>query len=50
MSTLSGSGSTFFSLVYDEDASMIANKFTQKFPDFNVKVLDFDNNGLIIER
>ena len=50
MSTLSGSGSTFFSLVYDDDSAMIANKFNQKFPDFEVKVLDFDNNGLIIER
>jgi homoserine kinase len=50
MSTLSGSGSTFFSMVYDEDAAMIANKLKQKFSDFNVKILDFDNNGLIIER
>jgi len=50
MSTLSGSGSTFFSMVYDDDSAMIANKFKQKFPDFTVKILDFDNNGLIIER
>jgi homoserine kinase len=50
MSTLSGSGSTFFNMVYDEDAAMISNKFKQKFPDFNVKILDFDNNGLIVER
>ena len=50
MSTLSGSGSTFFSLVYDDDSAMIANKMRQKFPDFGVKILDFDNNGLIIER
>ena len=50
MSTLSGSGSTFFSLVYDDDSAMIANKFKQKFPDFTVKVLDFDNDGLIIAR
>ena len=50
MSTLSGSGSTFFSMAYDEDAAMITNKLKQKFPDFNVKILDFDNNGLIIER
>ena len=50
MSTLSGSGSTFFSLVYDDDSAMIANRMKQKFPDFVVKVLDFDNNGLIIER
>lgn len=50
MSTLSGSGSTFFSLVYDDDAAMIANRFSQKFPDFSVKILDFDNDGLRIER
>ncbi len=50
MSTLSGSGSTFFSLTYDEDAAMIANKMRQKFPDFAVKILDLDNNGLVIER
>jgi len=50
MSTLSGSGSTFFSMSYDEDAAMIANKLSQKFPDFLVKILDFDNNGLIIEK
>jgi len=50
MSTLSGSGSTFFTMAYDDDSAMIANKFKQKFPDFAVKILDFDNNGLIIER
>jgi homoserine kinase len=50
MSTLSGSGSTMFSLVYDDDAAMIANKFKQKFTEFGVKILDFDNDGLIIER
>jgi len=50
MSTLSGSGSTFFSMVYDDDSAMIANKFRQKFPDFTVKILDFDNSGVIIEK
>jgi len=50
MSTLSGSGSTFFSMVYDEDAPMIANRLKQKFPDFLIKILDFDNDGLIIEK
>jgi len=50
MSTLSGSGSTFFSMVYDEDSAMLANKLNQKFPDFRVKVLNFDNDGLIIEK
>ena len=50
MSTLSGSGSTFFSMAYDEDSSMIENRLSQKFPDFVVKVLDFDNDGLTIEK
>lgn len=50
MSTLSGSGSTFFSMVYDEDAKQLAGRFAQKFPDFGVKILDFDNSGLLIER
>jgi len=50
MSTLSGSGSTFFNMAYDDDAAMIANRLKQKFPDFNVKILDFDNNGLLIEK
>ena len=50
MSTLSGSGSTFFNMVYDEDAQKLANRLNQKFPDFTVKILDFDNDGLIIKR
>jgi homoserine kinase len=50
MSTLSGSGSTFFSMAYQEDSEMLASELTQKFPDFTVKILDFDNSGLIIER
>lgn len=50
MSTLSGSGSTFFNMVYDEDAQKIATAITTKFPDFSVKILDFDNDGLVIKR
>ncbi len=50
MSTLSGSGSTFFSMAYEEDSEMLASVLTQKFPDFIVKILNFDNSGLIIER
>jgi homoserine kinase len=50
MSTLSGSGSTFFNMTYAEDAVMIANKLRMKFNDFEVKILDFDNDGLIFER
>ena len=37
-------------MAYDEDAPAIANKLSQKFPDFLVKILDFDNNGLVIEK
>jgi homoserine kinase len=50
MSTLSGSGSTFFSMVYDTDAAALANRFTQKFPEFKVEILDFDNLGLNVEK
>ena len=50
MSTLSGSGSTFFSMVYDQDAAALTNRFKQKFPEYEVKSLDFDNNGLVVER
>lgn len=50
MSTLSGSGSTFFSMCYDDDAERIETKLAQKFPEFTVKTLDFDNYGLKIER
>lgn len=50
MSTLSGSGSTFFNMVYDQDAEPLAEKFRAEFVDFEVKVLSFDNNGLVVER
>jgi len=50
MSTLSGSGSTFFNMVYDQDAPILAEKFREAFGDFEVKILNFDNDGLIVER
>lgn len=50
MSTLSGSGSTFFNMAYAEDAVMIANKLRMKFPEFEAKILDFDNDGLVTQR
>ena len=50
MSTLSGSGSTFFNMVYDQDAQMLADKFKSEFSDFEVKILSFDNDGLVVER
>jgi homoserine kinase len=37
-------------MAYEEDSEMLASVLTQKFPDFIVKILNFDNSGLIIER
>ncbi len=48
MSTLSGSGSTFFNMVYKEDAKRLAAKLKERFGKFQVKILDFDNAGLIV--
>ena len=47
MSTLSGSGSTFFNLAYDKDAQKIAKELQAKFPHFRVFTLALDNNGVI---
>jgi len=47
MSTLSGSGSTFFNLAYDKDADKIANVLQTRFPQCRVFTLNLDNNGVI---
>ncbi|BCD67576.1 homoserine kinase [Nitratiruptor sp. YY09-18] len=49
MSTLSGSGSTFFNMTYAEDANRLAKILQVKFPKFSIKILDFDNNGIDIQ-
>ncbi len=49
MSTLSGSGSTFFSLSYDKDAEKIAQALSLRFPQFRVMVLDLDNYGALVK-
>ncbi len=46
MSTLSGSGSTFFNLAYDKDADKMAEILQARFPQFRVFVLSLDNNGV----
>ncbi|MGM0622784.1 MAG: homoserine kinase [Campylobacterota bacterium] len=46
MSTLSGSGSTFFSMTYEDDAKKVSEKLSQKFPNFKVLIQDFDNDGV----
>ncbi len=47
MSTLSGSGSTFFNLVYEKDAEKIHQALQSRFPQFRVFTLSLDNNGVI---
>jgi homoserine kinase len=46
MSTLSGSGSTFFNIVYRDDANRIKNRLQKQFSKFRVMICDFDNDGL----
>lgn len=48
MSTLSGSGSSFFNLVKKEDASKIANILKNRFEMFRVEEFEFDNGGFEI--
>ena len=47
MSTLSGSGSTFFNLVYEKDADKMAQALQARFPQFRVFTLALDNHGVI---
>ena len=47
MSTLSGSGSTFFNLAYADDAKRIENALKEAFPQFRVFNCELDNYGVI---
>ncbi len=49
MSTLSGSGSSFFSLVYTNEQNKILGTLKKKFPHFRALGLAFDNVGVRIE-
>lgn len=49
MSTLSGSGSTVFSVCYASECSDLKAILSAKFPYFKVLALDFDNDGVKIE-
>lgn len=49
MSTLSGSGSTLFSIALNEDAKKVELALKNKFPHFKVLTIDFDNQGVKIE-
>jgi len=46
MSTLSGSGSTFFNLCHAEDAVSIAQVLQNSFPQFRVLSVSLDNHGV----
>ena len=47
MSTLSGSGSTFFTLAYADDAPAIAEALAERFPQFRIMTQGLDNVGVI---
>lgn len=49
MSTLSGSGSTLFSLAYSDDANKVEQALKEKFSHFKVFTTDFDNYGVRVE-
>jgi homoserine kinase len=49
MSTLSGSGSTFFNLVYEKDADKMAEVLQIRFPQFRVFTLALDNSGVLVK-
>jgi len=49
MSTLSGSGSTFFNLVHEEDAPKLVKKLKDNFRHFRIFSCDFDNDGVKVE-
>lgn len=50
MSTLSGSGSSFFNMVYKDDADRLKRVFENAFGFFRVEVFDFDNDGLTCQK
>jgi homoserine kinase len=49
MSTLSGSGSSFFNMTYEDDAQNLKKKLQEHFPQFRVEIYDFNNHGYLIE-
>ena len=49
MSTLSGSGSTFFNLCYADDAKKLTHALKEQFGHFRVFACDFNNTGVQVE-
>jgi homoserine kinase len=50
MSTLSGSGSSFFNMTYADDAQRIKKVLEKAFSFFRVEIMDFDNDGLVCNK
>jgi len=50
MSTLSGSGSSFFSLVEKKNTQNLKKILKKSFPTFRVEIYDFDNIGFKVEK
>lgn len=48
MSVLSGSGSSFFSLIHKDEAANLAAKMQTKFNAYETKILEFDEKGFEI--
>lgn len=48
MSTLSGSGSTFFNLCYEKDAKFLEQSLKNSFPEYRVETLKLDNHGFSV--
>ena len=49
MSTLSGSGSTFFNLCFKEDTQTLKKVLSDKFSRLKVLSLKFDNFGVVFD-
>ncbi|MDD5360026.1 MAG: homoserine kinase [Sulfurovaceae bacterium] len=49
MSTLSGSGSTFFSLCYQDDSQKLSQILENKFSGFRVITCNLDNHGVLVK-
>jgi homoserine kinase len=49
MSTLSGSGSSFFNLVLRKNSTKLKEELEKEFTNFKVLEVEFDNNGLTYE-
>lgn len=49
MSTLSGSGSTFFSLCYQDDSQKLSQALENKFTGFRVFTCNLDNHGVLVK-